>query len=434
MKYQYALLVIFLLLITSYCFQRDIRIDNNYPVDLRNRIVGARLEMDGKSPYFYSWKPADGIRYYDPKAYNPDSLHVSLITASPFYHHLLSPIANLQQRTISRIWLAVEYVALIFCLILAFSFSKNNSQKWCIAFFYAMLLFTEGWLMHIAYGQSYIIIPLLSFLFLFCIKKNEKILFAFLAGFIAIMLLLIKPTIIFFFLPFIFFARRYMMRNVLIFMLPVIILAGYSFIDKKERNYWNDYERAISEHMKIHIGEKKTVSNDNANKYISWEGWNSDSIAKSNMMFPLKLHVEMCNIWLLAKTEFHQTISIKLINIILFAGISSLMIFFYVRQHPDGNAGISLIAIFGFCVYTFSEYLSPITRFEYYGVQMAFPLFLIAAYYDKKMLLIYILLFAGLLLNIFNIPFIKMRHTVGELIILFTLLWLCFSKKQKLVS
>ena len=105
-KKHYIAISFFLAAVFSFCIWRDIQIEKQYTGDLRNRIVGARLQKDGKPPYFYKWRPQDGLRYYDP--IKLDTTYANAITASPFFHHLLFPIADLQQREISQIWLAVQ--------------------------------------------------------------------------------------------------------------------------------------------------------------------------------------------------------------------------------------------------------------------------------------------------------------------------------------
>jgi len=434
-RYHYFIIIFFLLLVSGYCLQRDIKIDNNYTIDLRKRVVGARLQMDGKSPYFYSWKEKDGVRYYDHKAYDNDSTQVSSITASPFFHHLLYPIADLPQRQISRIWLGVEYFMLIACMFIAFSFTINIYQKYCVAIFFALVLFTEAWMMHIAYGQSYIIIPALAFGFLFCIRRQERIDFVFLAGIIAAIMILTKPTLILFFVPFAFFIKKIPIKNILLLFIPIIILASYSLLNKNERGFWNSYQKAIAGHIKIHLGlEKMPDSNTNLVSYKRWEGWDMEAVNKAHAVSPLSLQVERCNIWVLEQKFFHEKVSIKSINAVLLIISSVFILLFYFYHRKKEYLSFTILPIFGFCLYTISEYLSPITRYEYYSVQSAFPVFLIAAFYNKKMMPIYILLLIGLLLNIFDFPFIMMRHTVGQLVILFASLWLCFSPKSRLLS
>ncbi|MDP9042728.1 MAG: hypothetical protein M3N30_12170, partial [Bacteroidota bacterium] len=55
--------VILLMAILTHSVIRDVMYDKQYPGDLRNRIVGARLQKDGKLPYHYHWQESDGIRY-----------------------------------------------------------------------------------------------------------------------------------------------------------------------------------------------------------------------------------------------------------------------------------------------------------------------------------------------------------------------------------
>src|SRR5688500_1745611 len=108
---------VLLLSVFGWCLHRDIQIEKQRTVDLPNRVVGARMVKDGKSPYFYHWKPADGLRYFGA---GPISFgRASNVTASPFFHHLLAPIADLPERTISRIWLMISYLMLLLCTAIA---------------------------------------------------------------------------------------------------------------------------------------------------------------------------------------------------------------------------------------------------------------------------------------------------------------------------
>src|ERR1700744_349876 len=96
------------LLVLPHAIRRDIRFIKEYPADLRNRIVGARMIGDGVSPYFYKWKNGDGLRYYDPQAF--DVNQPSITTSTPFLHRLLIPIADWPQERILVIWLVIEYL------------------------------------------------------------------------------------------------------------------------------------------------------------------------------------------------------------------------------------------------------------------------------------------------------------------------------------
>lgn len=432
-KYQHFAILMLSTLVFSFCIHRDMQIEKQYTVDLRNRVVGARLQKDGKPPYFYKWGPVDGLRYYDPNKL--DTTYANAITASPFFHHLLFPIAGLPQREISQIWLALEYFMFFSCVVIAFSFTRNLQQQWAVSIAYALILFTQAWVVHIIAGQMYIAFPFLAFVFLFCFIRKERLLFSFLSGLAAATIILIRPTCALIFVPFLPWLKTFRAKHALLFFLPAIMLSGYSILNTKERNYWMEYRKAIAAHIKDHqsndlgartIAYKPVI-------YKEWEGWSLDSIHKARINFPVQWLSESSSIGIFSKQAFHITIPVWVINSIMLLSIAGLL-FFWFRQNSNARAGIVLSALFGFCLYMISDFISPLWRIQYYGVQWAFPLLLLSAYYERRLRTIYILLLAGLLLNILNAPWLKMRHTIGELIILFTLLWVCFSPKANFMK
>jgi hypothetical protein len=398
--------------------------------------VGARLQMDGKPPYFYKWRPVDGLRYYDPNKL--DTTFANAITASPFFHHLLFPIADLPQREISQIWLALEYFMLLSCVVIAFSFAGNLQQQWAVAIASVLLPFTQAWVVHIIAGQMYVVFPFLAFIFLFCFKRKEHLLFSFLSGLAAASIILIRPTCALFFIPFLPLLKTFREKPVLLFFLPAIILAGYSIFNTKERSYWMEYRKAIAAHIKDHQSNdlsERTIAY-NPVIYKEWEGWSLDSIHQGRIAYPVQWLSESSSIAIFSKQAFHSTIPVWAINSILLFLLLSItgLLFFWFKQNSNTQSGIVLIAVFGFCLYMISDFISPLWRIQYYGVQWAFPLLLLSAYYNRRLRTIYVLLLAGLLLNILNTPWLKMRHTIGELIILFTLLWVCLSPKARSVN
>jgi hypothetical protein len=75
------------------------------------------------------------------------------------------------------------------------------------------------------------------------------------------------------------------------------------------------------------------------------------------------------------------------------------------------------------------DLFSPVYRHQYYGVQWLFPLLLAASVYKPANRGFYVALLTGLLLNVINTGFIKMEHSLGEYLILITLLWLSLNRK-----
>ena len=57
--------VFFLAALLAHSIYRDIQLEKQYNDDLRNRVVGSRLQKDGKLPYTYYYKSGDDLRYFD---------------------------------------------------------------------------------------------------------------------------------------------------------------------------------------------------------------------------------------------------------------------------------------------------------------------------------------------------------------------------------
>ena len=433
-KKHYIAISFFLAAVFSFCIWRDIQIEKQYTGDLRNRIVGARLQKDGKPPYFYKWRPQDGLRYYDP--IKLDTTYANAITASPFFHHLLFPIADLQQREISQIWLAVQYILFTLCALIAFSFTKNNIQQWAVAAIAALIPFTQAWLTMIAYGQIYIVFPFLAFAFMFFFQRKDNLLFSVLAGLAAVVLVLSRPTTALFFLPFLFLSKRYSFKYLIVFFLPVLILLCYSFFDQKEKSFWLDYRKAIAAHMKDHQSDDRQARTIAYKPviYKNWEGWDQDGIDKARLAYPFNIHFEYAGVQEVLKQLFNKKIPYQILNYCFLVIVAVLLIVFFLRQKNEASLHIMVTAIFGFCHYMMSDLFSPVIRNQYYFVQWAFPLLGCAAFYNPKLRLMYLLLFAGLLLNVINRPHIYMRYVIGEYLILFTLLWFCLSRQSKLLK
>jgi hypothetical protein len=413
-----------------FCIVRDVHLEKQYTGDLRNRIVGARLQMDGREPYFYKWRPEDGLRYYDP--IRMDTTYANAITASPFFHHLLFPIANLPERQISRIWLGMQYFLFFMCVVIAFLFSKSAQQRWAITIFAVLFLFTEAWLMLVAFGQIYIFFAFMSLLFIYFLQKKESSFFVFFAGLSFTVLLFSRPSTILFLFPCLFFIKNYSFKNRLLFFLALILFGGYSLINKNERAFWNDYRKAIAAHIKDHQSADRYQRTKDFTPviYKNWEGWNQDSIDKAKLNYPIDLKFENGGVQEMIRIYCKKKISYTALNF-WFAGIVVLLTAFFIYNSRKFNSiNIISVAIFGFCLYMMSDFFSPVLRSQYYAIQWISPLFLLAACFNATLKPIYFLLVIGLIFNISNTPLIGFRHTKGEYLILMVLLWLCFSRKS----
>lgn len=404
-------------------FSRDWILEKAGTSDLRNRVVGARLQKDGKAPYFYKWHDGDTVRYYD---YSNFGTGVSSSTASPFFHTLLYPIADYPQRTISYIWLFIEYLFLIITGLLAYRLTKNNNQAIIVSIAFILFLFTEAWRDHIYTGQIYLILPFLCMVIYYCLTKRENPVAAFIAGLAAISLILIRPNTIVFFVPFLFLVNTYSRKYLAILIIPVILLPAVYFSFENNRNYWKEYSSALQEAINAHQGlNKKDRKVIKTTGLKEWEGWKESEKGKYTR------HSEHANIFVLYLTIFKKRLSVGMLHFLSGFSIVILLSLYYWTRKKYDSLQLTNIAILAFCLYMISDLFAPIWRHQYYTVQWLFPVLVAATVYKPAFKWLYGGLLIALLLNIINTGYLKMEHTIGEYLILLLLLYLSLTKNLK---
>ena len=106
-------------------FMVDLQNTITYPrTDLRNRVVGARLMLEGIDPYFFKWQPGLSERFYDPLADPRKPL--SKLSVPPTVLILHSTIAKLSYLQQKLIWLVVQWTASIGTVLI---FYKSSSSQ-----------------------------------------------------------------------------------------------------------------------------------------------------------------------------------------------------------------------------------------------------------------------------------------------------------------
>lgn len=430
-KWVFAVFLTAASIILVYAIYRDIRYGLPFSYDLRNRVVGARLEKDGRLPYFYKWRKGDGIRYYDPQ--NRDSLAVSNITASPFFHQLLIPLVEEEQEQLDGRWLLLEYGMLLFMVAMAFSLATTAPQRIAILLVAMLFLLTDAWKQHVFRGQNYLCIPFLSMTCYFFIRQRPTVFRALMAGIIAAILVGVRPNAILFLLPFGFLFHRYGLRYRLLVLAPLLLLTAWTVIDKRQRTLWQEYQLAMGEHIKEHQDlHPALIQKDPSPNYTRWEGVNIPALDSAEIDNTMNRHSENGNVFVIFKRCFHWKIAPSLLFIGSGCLIISLVALFWFYRISSGNENPAAIAMLGYCLYMISDLFSPIYRHQYYTVQWIFPLLLAAAIVQSRWKVPFGLLLTGLLLNISKTGFIPMQHTLGEYLILAALLSLAFSWKKEL--
>ncbi|HEY4335514.1 MAG TPA: glycosyltransferase family 87 protein [Puia sp.] len=417
---RWLLILISGLLVLLWSIPRDIRYTRAYPVDLRNRIVGARLEKDGRLPYFYKWSPGDGVRYYDPR--NFDNWTASNITASPFFHHLLSPIADWPQATLLVGWLVSEYGILALMTVLCFFWAKTTMQKQMVLGVSILFLLTSAWKLHVSVAQIYLWIPALALLFFGCIRRPGHFVWGFCAGVLAASLLLIRFNTLFFFAPMVFLARRYSRLWWMAFFLPLLAGAGWVLGSPQERALWKDYDQLLQESVRVHQGrDAATASNAPDPHYAQWEGIDV-AAAKKQADSTERLYLETGNAFILARYFTARRLPPYVWPAAAIVLIGALLLCFWRRHRPFAQVPVSQVAIFAFCLYMLVDLFSPIYRIQYYSVQWLFPLLVVAMSADARQWKLIAVLAGYLLLTIVHLPWGAKQNTLEEYVLLAVLL------------
>jgi hypothetical protein len=424
---RWLLLTLTLLLVLGYAIHRDIRYEKAYTGDLRNRVTGARMVKDGRSPYFYKWRQGDGLRYYDPQ--NFDIWLPSHMTSTPVLYRLLSPLVEMPQAAISKWWLALEYVLLFSMVLWAFLRARTPAQQQAVLLVFILVLLTNGWKQHVANGQTYLWIPFFAMLFLAFWEKNGHPARAIAAGIAACCLIGIRPNTVLFFVPFLFLLPRYSRKWLLGCCIPLVLYLGWTFSSPHERSLWQDYSKNITEANKINQDlHPDTVYNTPDPRYRVWEGIDTVEYTHYMSVLPAPIYSENGNFFVLFHLVTHRFLPVATLGVLGIGCVILVVVFFVVRRRllRGGQAArpleIADAAILGFCLFMIADLFSPIYRHQYYTVQWILPLLLAATEFDHRKKGLYALLLAGLLLNCIHLPFIKMGNTIGEYGILFVFL------------
>jgi len=414
-----------LICILIFSINRDIQLEKQYPGDLRNRVVGARLQQDGKSPYFYKWKREDGYRYLDPQ--NSDSLKVSNITASPFFHDLLFPVCNLSQRTISLIQFCLQYVMLIVITVAFICLSKNILSRWAILNTSVIFTCTQAWKMLIADGQMYLFVAFGMTAFIFGILQDKKSFRLWIASLAAVILVLIRPIAFVIFIPYVLIfekSKKFVITSAAIF----VLYSVFVLFSRHEKEYWMDYYHALKEEVKLHQDDHPTTQlNEKVPKPASLEGFNFYEVSKNQQEHPITVYSENGNFFVLFEKLTHKKISVRSLTLLWIAATVILCLLMYIKRNQMEQWQIALFCLL---LYMLAELLSPIHRHQYNTIQWLPMLLLSCTFIEFIPRWLIACLIVGLILNIFNFTFLLMRHTLGEYVWLISLFLIGFRKQM----
>ncbi len=399
----------------------DIKNTITYPgTDLRNRVVGARLMLEGIDPYFFKWQPGLSEKFYDPLDIPTELL--SKLSVPPTVLALHSVIAGLSYLQQKIIWLIFQWAALIGTLLL---FIKvNNSQAKTNLMIVIGSLFANSlfWRFHINSGQIYIIYVFLTSISWYLLNKASGYNSIF-SGFFMGIVASLRPTFVLFYIPFIFCRRYYFIFGGFLGLLSSVSLSCLLF----GTAIWKKYVLAMLSMIGIidpntysSLETKAFSANSNIAYPTAVEGFDW------NVRNPLELYLDNTSLYdVLNAIDIPNKRNLLIVGFVAMVVLSSLYIFKYFSSKTN----INYLFLFGYLICLVTDFFIPVGRYSYYDIQMIIPLLIIVSQANMKELIedkAIALLIIGFILSIGGFIIIPRALFFSTFLILSYILYVSF--------
>lgn len=241
-------MAIVLLVLVIVSFNRDWKMAfRSSGIDLRNRVVGARLLEAGKDPYFYRWQEGDPLEWLDPGVLPTDS--VNRCTVAPTLLGLYLPAANLPFPVQRKIWTLIQWALLALVAWTLSSQAKDSYQRRTVLLWFVIAFVTsECWRMHTERGQIYVLQAALLALSAWSYRKSESK-GPLVAGLLAGVAAGLRPPCAVVALPFLL-AKKWRFLGALV--VGVLLTLSSSFLWAGKQT-WTSYAKAMEIHGRRHL-------------------------------------------------------------------------------------------------------------------------------------------------------------------------------------
>jgi len=388
-------------------------VKNNEKADLWCTTIGSRIIVEKKqSPYYFKWNWNTDKRYVDP---TDDNMHpVSRVTFTPFFAIIFYVFAWIDMEVLKWVCYVFTWIVLLFIYLKEGFFDLNKTNN--VLFFSIFIINATAWWIHCSEGQKYILFLLLLYgIYKAILKPDYTILSIFLG-----VLVLIRPNSILSvaFLFFIFGFKHFRKQVVGLFLVAVLFLLSTAIADK---TIWSDYFSAMHLYSIYGLGEMPVLD-----EYFK----NPIGLNVKATEFPFDYSLRHNNSGV--QRWFYKILGWKLYKEQLFAlysfiALSVIIVCKKLKLNFDKPENLFLVFFF---LYITSEYFIPASRLPYYYVQWFFPIILMLKSYQKMNKLIQGLFWVGLSLNTIFLSFIPFGQIIGELCILFCLLYLILKESM----
>jgi len=407
-------LLLFLCIYTSNFLYHLSQIDRIFCIDLRNRVVGARLISQDRSPYYYKWDPSQPETLFDPIDRCP--IKNNMITAPPSILLMMQPIANKSYTIISRYWVIIHYLFFLLIFVPAYWFFKSQRSRVYLSITGIILLFTSQWIESVFMGQSHFFLPAILSVTIACTSIKAKSRYFF-VGLLLALLVWIRPNALLL-VPFMFCSRKINRWQLFGgFVLGCVCFLVLTFWLRQE-NYWLDFYRSCKDWVE---------------HYTSGRGYKVCYSLKTiegrtvilPQQRPVQWEAEISNVFNILFNKTGIRINQTLVTI---ACASAYLIVLY-ASYRKRTADIVDLLLAGLVLYWLFEICSPIPKTTYYFVELFLVVYFMAGKFtdltgSNR------LVFLGSLFFLFA-DFIPGNLTIADILLVISLSQYLFSRHLK---
>lgn len=380
-------------------------------VDLRNRVVGARLLKEGLDPYFFKWSEEYPETLLDPMD-NPEN-GVSRVTVPPTVLALHLPLAWLPYSVQRTAWLFAQWLMLLGSIFL---FARcAPSRGLAAAAWLAGLLFsaTPFWRFHVERGQVYVLYAFLAALsYWLYLRRGRNAAFA--AGLALGALAALRPTFIFMAVPLLVFRKWKALAGlacgVIAMALLCLPLTGVSA--------WRSYAEAMRRHEGDNLGLNQPIGSLYGDREI--EGM--DNLRSYLDSAPVNTSVQWYFRYRLQMDMTSEPLAAMMAAAVLIIALS-MMLF------RDRAASVTVMYMLGSLTVLVSEYFLPAVKPSYVNVLWLLPLELavleghaFALLRRWKQMVALLMMAAGIYFNV-AVFWYKGDALLAEALVLLAFLW-----------
>lgn len=425
-----AIAIVVALLGAIYDFNSSLRSGGN---DLRNRVVGARLLIEGKDPYYFRWQPGEPETLLDPL--DKLELPVSRVTIPPTGLAFYIPFAKLPYFYQRLIWFFLQWGAVLLSLFLLLKrnveslYTKTISNRFLLGYGLFFISGSVFWRLHLQTGQFYVFYALLiASSYWISSKKfrfSEEI-----AGLFIGLAASIRFPILVMILPMLIFKKiRLLIATLLGFVFCVgITVAAFG------HQTWVNYFSAMKIISQLSQGiikvpaalQNPVVSKTVEGMVFGTQTSNTDKLPTDNLsIIHLLDHL----------LDIHIPTS-YLIAGLLSALLAYLLILYRSYKQTERQFRPSVLdAIFvsGGLMLIIVDLLIPAPRYSYNDIQLLVPLILLLKnidFYEIQSVRLFVLLCLGLLITGGLFPWLPYEVLLGQVLILAVLLLMSLRMKS----